>query len=158
MIAVGLIKKKKNMLLTQYFQFGFQSLGNLVLGSITGFFSCVLSLIRIFVFTKVKVTVWLKLIFLAIQAAFSLWVGADSLYEWIPFFSVVAYTWYLDTENPVTFKIVNLIGVILWAFHDIHYLNYVAFSFDILTIISTAVGIYILLREKKLRAANTPDT
>lgn len=149
MIAVGLIKEKKHMLLTQCAQFGFQSLGNLVLGSINGFFSCILSVIRIFVFTKVKVTVWLKLGFLAIQLCLTLWMGACTIYEWIPFMSVLAYTWYLDTENPVTFKFVNLIGVTLWAFHDIHYLNYAAFTFDILTVISTVAGMAILMRGRK---------
>lgn len=151
MIAVGLIKKKKNMLIAQTAQFAFQSLSNLVLGSVNGFFSCVLSVIRIFVFTRVKVTVWLKLAFLAVQFAFSLWMGADSFYEWVPFMSVLAYTWYLDTENPIVFKLVNLLGVILWAFHDIHYLNYVAFAFDILTMVSTLTGIALLLKERKAK-------
>lgn len=154
MIAVGLIKKKKHMMLAQSAQFCFQSFGNLVLGSINGFFSCVLSFIRIIVFTKLRGTVWLKLTFLSIQLAFTLWVGADTIYEWLPFLSVLAYTWYLDTENPITFKIVNLIGVSMWAFHDIHYLNYVAFSFDILTIVSTVTGIIILLKEKRKKTAN----
>lgn len=149
MIAVGLIKEKKLMLIMQTAQFSFQSLGNIVLGSINGFFSCLLSVLRIFVFTRLRVTVWLKLSFLAIQLGFSLWAGADTVFEWIPFLSTVAYTWYLDTENPVTFKLVNLIGVTMWAFHDIHYLNYAAFTFDILTIISTIAGIALLLRDKK---------
>lgn len=149
MIAVGLIKKKKNMLIAQTAQFTFQSLSNLVLGSVNGFFSCLLSVVRIFVFTKFKVTVWLKLAFLAVQFAFSLWMGADSFYEWVPFMSVVAYTWYLDTDNPIIFKLVNLLGVILWTFHDIHYLNYVAFAFDILTMVSTLAGIALLLKDKK---------
>ena len=154
MIAVGLIKKKKHMLLTQAVQFSFQSLGNLVLGSINGFFSCILSVVRIFVFSKVKVTVWLKLAFLAFQLLFTLWMGADTIYEWIPFFSVLAYTWYLDTKNPVTFKIVNLIGSTLWIFHDFHYRNYTAVTFDILTVISMLIGIAMLQNDKRKSNAN----
>lgn len=154
MVLFGLIKDKRRMLLTQIVQFFMQSLGNLVLGSITGFFSCIVSVFRIFIFMKLRVTVWLKLAFIVLQAGISLAVGAETIFEWLPFFSMVAYTWYLDTEDPITFKIVNLIGVIMWTFHDFHYVNYAAFSFDILTIVSTLAGIYILLHEKKRKGAN----
>ena len=154
MIAVGLIKKKKHMLLAQAVQFTFQSLGNIVLGSINGFICSVLAVVRIFVFSKVKVTVWLKLAFIVLQLVLTLWMGADTIYEWIPFLSMLAYTWYLDTKNPVTFKIVNLIGSSLWVFHDFHYSNYTAFAFDILTIISTVIGITSILRENKKDLTN----
>lgn len=155
MIVVGLVKKKKHMLVTQTVQFSFQSLGNLVLGSINGFFSCVLSVVRIFVFSKFKVTVWLKLAFIAIQLSFTLYTGADTIFEWLPFMSTLAYTWYLDTENPVTFKIVNLIGTSMWVFHDFHYRIYTAFTFDILTVISMLIGIAMLQKDKRKSRTNT---
>lgn len=158
MILVGLVKKKSHMLLTQAFQFGFQSLGNLVLGSVNGFISCIISVIRIFVFTKMRVTVWLKLFFLGIQFALSLWMGADNIYEWIPFLSCVAYTWYLDTESPITFKIVNFIGSFLWVFHDFHYRNFAAFTFDILTLFSLIIGIGLIIHDRKKVDENSKNS
>lgn len=149
MTAIGFIKKKKHILIAQCAQFSIQSLGNLALGSVTGFLSCIIGVVRILVFTRFKVTVWLKLGFLALQAALTIWAGADTIIEWIPFLSMVAYTWYLDTDNAVTFKLVNVAGVIMWAVHDFYYRNYVAFSFDVFTIISTAVGILLILRDRK---------
>ena len=149
MIAIGFIKNKKHILMAQCGQFSIQSIGNLALGSVSGFISCVLGVARILVFARVKVTVWLKLGFLALQAALTAWIGAETIIQWIPFLSMVAYTWYLDTDNAVVFKIANLAGVVMWAVHDIHYLNYVAFTFDILTIVSTVTGILLILRDKK---------
>lgn len=147
MILIGFIKKKERILLAQCAQFSIQSVSNLVLGSVSGFIASVIAVIRIFVFTKFKVTVWLKLAFLALQAALTLAFGAHTLIQWIPFLSMVLYTWYLDTDNVVTFKIVNLVGVIMWAFHDWHYRNFVALSFDIFTIVSTTIGIWLVIRD-----------
>ena len=149
MILIGFIKKKERILLAQVAQFSIQSFSNLVLGSVSGFISCVIGVIRIFVFTKFRVTVWLKLAFLAVQAALTFAFGAQTLIQWIPFLSMVLYTWYLDTDNVVTFKLANLAGVIMWAFHDWHYRNFVAFSFDIFTIVSTTIGIWLVIRDNR---------
>ena len=75
--------------------------------------------------------------------------GAQTIIEWIPFLSMILYTWYLDTDNVILFKLVNIFGVMMWAFHDFHYSNYVAFSFDVMTTVSTIIGILMVLREKK---------
>ena len=149
MIVGGFIKNKKYILSTQCVQFGIQALGHLVLGAVTGVVSCVVSVVRILVFTRVKVTVWLKLGFVALQVLLTLWTGADSFIEWLPLLSMIAYTWYLDTENVITFKIANMIGLVMWVVFDLHYRNYVSFSFDILTLISTTVGIGMILFSKK---------
>jgi hypothetical protein len=105
-----------------------------------------ISLVRILVFTRVKkVTVWHKLGFLALQAVLTIALGADSIVDWLPMLSVVLYTWYLDTDSAVLFKIVNIVGVAMWVIYDLVFLNYVAFTFDILTVVSTTIGIFMIL-------------
>lgn len=149
MILIGFIKKKERILLAQSAQFSIQALSNLILGSMPGTISCVLGLVRILVFARVRVTVWLKLGFLALQAVLTFLWGASSFVEWIPFLAMVLYTWYLDTDNTVLFKWVNLFGVLLFAIHDWHYRNYVGVAFDLMTVASTLIGVLLLLREKK---------
>ena len=150
MVAFGFIKRKDHMLITQCCQFSLQSVANLMLGSVSGCVAGLVGIVRILAFTKVKkVTVWLKLGFIALQAALTFAFGAQMLVQWLPVLAMVAYTWYLDTEDAVLFKAVNLLGVCMWLIHDIHYINYSAIVFDALTIISTAAGIVILVRERK---------
>ena len=150
MVAVGFIKRKEHMLATQCAQFSVQAVANLVLGSLSGCISGAIGVVRILVFTRVKkVTAWMKIGFLALQAVITYLTGAETLIRWIPVISMVAYTWYLDTDNEVLFKAVNLLGICMWLFHDIHYINYSAATFDILTIISTTVGVILLLVERK---------
>ena len=150
MVANGLIKRKDHMLAAQCGQFSLQAVANLVLGSVSGCVAGLVGIVRILVFTKVKkVTVWLKLGFILLHAGLTFAFGAVTLVQWLPVLAMVAYTWYLDTEDAVLFKVVNLLGVGMWTIHDIHYINYSAVAFDVLTIISTTVGIVMLLRDRK---------
>ena len=153
MILIGFIKKKEKIMLAQFSQFCVQSVSNLVLGSVSGFIAGIIAAIRIYVFTKFRVTVWLKLAFLAIQAVLTMAAGAQTIIEWIHFLSMILYTWYLDTENVVLFKLVNIFGICMWAFHDFHYRNFVAFSFDVFAIVSTTIGIWLVIRDKKKQKA-----
>ena len=149
MILIGFIKNKDKILLAQCGQFSIQAAGNLVLGSVSGGISCIIAVIRIFVFKYVKVTVWLKLGFIGLQAVLTALSGAHTIIQWIPCLSMVAYTWYLDSDSAIVFKLANVAGVIMWAVHDFHYHNFVAFSFDIMTIVSTFAGIWLILKDRK---------
>ena len=149
MILGGFIRNKNRILLAQGVQFCLQAVSNLLLGSVPGTISCVLGAARIVVFRCVRVTAALKIGFLALQAGLTIAFGATTFVQWIPFLAMVLYTWYLDTENAVLFKAVNIFGVALFAIHDLHYLNYVAFTFDLITVGSTLVGIFLILRGRK---------
>lgn len=150
MIGIGLIKNKKHILLAQCGQFSLQGLAHLVLGAVSGAVSCYVGVLRIFVFSRFKkVPSWLKVLFLAGQSVITVLLGAQTFSDWLPVLSMVLYTWYLDTEDAVLFKLVNMAGVVMWVFYDFMHHNYSAFAFDLLTIISTTTGIFMVLRDRK---------
>lgn len=149
MIGIGLVKKKEHILTGQCIQFSLQGIANLLLGAWAGFLSCAISVVRIQVFNRAKVTVWLKLGFIALQAVLTVFLGGESFLEWLPVLSMVLYTWYLDTDNTVLFKCVNMFGQMMWVVYDLLHRNYVAFAFDIFAIVSTTIGVILLLRDKK---------
>lgn len=156
MVAIGLVKDKRLMLSGQCIQFSLQAVGNLILGSVSGCVAGGVSVVRILVFTRVKkVQPWLKIAFIALQAGLTWYFGAENLIQWLPVIAMVAYTWYLDSENATLFKVVNAIGVAMWLVHDIYYGIIFSVVFDVLTIVSTAVGIIMLLRDRrKVRVAD----
>lgn len=154
MIAIGFIKNKDRILTAQCIQFGFQGAGHLALGAVTGFVSCIFCIVRILVFQRVRATAWLKIGFIAAQAVMTGLTGAQTLIDWLPVLSVVAYTWFLDTDDAVVFKLANMTGTCMWVAYDLHYRNYAAFGFDILTLVSTAIGIVLVLRERKKESGN----
>lgn len=150
MVGIGLLKSKKHMLVGQCAQFALQAGGNVLLGSVSGCVAGVVSIVRILVFTGVKkVSVWLKVGFIALQAVLTWYFGAQTLVQWLPVLAMIPYTWFLDTEDAVLFKVVNLLGVGMWLIHDVWYGIYFSVVFDVLTIVSTVVGIVTLMRDRR---------
>ena len=149
MVCLGLVKKKDHIMAAQCVQFAFLGLGNLALGAGAGFISNMVSILRNLVFAKVKNTTALKLLFIAVQATLTLVIGGTAWIEWLPVTAVVIYTWFLDTKSDMAFKCLIFGTQLLWLVYDFYYKNYVSFTFDILTLVSTAIG---MLRIKKANA------
>lgn len=69
------------------------------------------------------------------------------------YFSAVLLTWFLDTKSDVKFKLVIIAVQALWGIYDWHYVNYVAFTADILTMLTNCIGIGMILKNNKSTAA-----
>ena len=149
MVAIGFVRRKDRVLALQCVQFGFLAAGNLLLGAVSGFISGVVSILRNLIFPWVKNSVWLKLLFISAQVLLTLlagWAGPISL---LPLAAGILFTWFIDTRSDVQLKAVIIAAQMLWAVYDWHYRNFVAFTFDILTILSNITGIVMLKREEK---------
>lgn len=149
MVLVGFLRKKEQILTVQCFQFGFLAMGNIILGGVTGFICGVVSIIRNIVFAKTGGTLKLKLLFIAIQTALTFMSGWPGWLELLPLVSGVLLTWFLDLENELHFKFVLIVTQVTWVIYDWCYLNYVSFTFDIFTILSNFVAVWMILKNAK---------
>ncbi len=150
MVAVGFIQEKKKILIVQCFQFGIQGIANLILGAYAGFVSGMVSIVRNLVFSKFKSTTALKLVFIAVQIAFTINPSSFSLVECLPVIATVGFTWYIDTESEITLKKVIIATCSCWLIYDFLYLNLVAMAFDAFSMISNYVGIMMIKKEKQI--------
>ncbi|MBE6923507.1 MAG: YgjV family protein [Ruminococcaceae bacterium] len=144
MVLIGFVRKKERVITLQCFQFGFLAAGNLILGAVSGFISGVVSILRNLIFPRVKGGLWLKLVFIALQVVFTVlagWAGPISL---LPLFAGILFTWFIDTKSDIQLKWVIIIAQVMWGFYDFYYRNFVAFTFDVLTILSNLMGICAL--------------
>lgn len=148
MVGVGFIRKKDRILAVQCLQFGIMGLGNLVLGAASGFISNMVGILRNLAFAKWKTTLPLKLGFSAAQAVLSIGALQNGMIEWLPILAAALFTWFLDTKSEAKLKIVIIVTQILWLIYDLYYLNYVATTFDVLTILSNLIGIRMVLKSK----------
>ena len=82
----------------------------------------------------------LKLLFILIQVAISLYVGIHGFIDWFPIFAAVLFTWCLDTKSEVRLKLVIITAQVMWFLYDYVYINYVGCVFDGLTIPSNTIG------------------
>jgi len=147
MVGTGLIKRKRNVLIVQSAQFVVMGVSNLMLGGITGCITNALSLIRNFVTMRSRLTMLVKLVFIAIWVGMCLIVNRQGLLGWLPVISACVYTWFLDTDSDVFLKIIIILTTIEWVFYDFILMNYSAFAFDILTLIANGVGIVRIKRQ-----------
>ncbi len=147
MVLTGVIKKKENVLYVQCVQFSLMGGGNFVLGAYSGVVANVLSIVRNLIFAKTGGTTWLKIVFIVIQVALTLITGDGSWLVWLPVIATVIFTWALDTKNIVIFKLANAIGQVMWMIYDLNYQNYAGFAFDIMAILSTLWGIYLVRKQ-----------
>lgn len=154
MVLIGFIKKKERILLAQCLQFGFLGLGNLLLGATAGFISGVVSVTRNLVFYRVKGTAGLKLGFIAVQVLLTAMTWNGTLIECMPVLAAVLLTWFLDTKSDVQFKVVIIAVQVIWGIYDWHYANYVAFTADILTVLSNFIGIVMIRKSVEKSTAH----
>jgi hypothetical protein len=149
MVAIGFLKKKEHILGAQCVQFALMGAGNLVLGALAGVISNGVSIVRNLVLTRMENKVWLKVAFIFVQTGLTVMFSRWTLIEWLPVIAVVVYTWFLDIKNPVAFKLMIIGLQVLWTVYDFYYRNYVAFTFDLFTILSTTIGIFMIRRDTK---------
>ena len=148
MVGIGFLKKKDHILIAQSVQCIFMGVGNLVLGGVSGFICNIVTIVRNLVFVKYPVTTGLKVAFIALQAVLSLGSLGDGLISWLPLLSAALFTWYLDTDSAARLKVVILASQVMWLTYDLYYRNYVASAFDVMTMVSNCIGLYMVCRKK----------
>lgn len=146
MVAIGFVKKKEKILHYQCVQFGFMAAGNLVLGGMSGTIANVVGIFRNLAFAKNKGGWGLKARFILIQLVISFICWIPDVFELLPIVATVIFVLFLDTKSDVLFKGINIVAMAMWVVYDFYNRNYVAFTFDILTIVSSALAMVSLLK------------
>lgn len=148
MVAIGFLKKKSQILLAQSVQCLFMGMGNLILGGVSGFICNMVTIVRNLVFSRRNVTVALKLFFIALQVVLSLGSLGDGIICWLPILAAAVFTWFLDTNSEIKLKLVILSTQVMWLIYDLYYLNFVASAFDVMTMCSNLIGLYLVYKAK----------
>lgn len=148
MVAIGFLKKKTHILIAQSVQCCFMGFGNLILGGVSGFICNIVTILRNLVFVKYPVTAKLKITFIGLQLLLSLGSMSLNVITWLPLLSASLFTWFLDTASAAKLKIVILCTQVMWLIYDLYYRNYVAAAFDIMTMCSNLIGLFMVIKSK----------
>lgn len=144
MIAIGLLKKKKQILLAQCAQFSIMGVGQAVLGGFSGVVSNIVSILRNLICLKWAFTLRFKVVFIVIQILLTAAIRPVGIIGWLPAVAACTYTWFLDLKNEKLLKTVMIFGQLLWIVYDFSIQNYTALAFDVFTVISNCIGIIML--------------
>lgn len=148
MVAIGLMKDRRKILGMQCVQWVIMGISNLMLGGVTGFISNMISTVRNLYTLKRDLTQPVKWMFIAVQVVVSAAFNGIGWIGWLPIVAAVVFTLFLDQKDERVLKCSIIFGQILWAVFDLSLMNYTAFAFDVFTIISTAIGLVRISREK----------
>ena len=144
MIAIGLLKKKSQILIAQCAQFGIMGAGHAILGGFSGVVSNIVSILRNVICLKWAFTWPFKIIFIVLQILMTAAVKPVGIIGWLPAAAACLYTWFLDLKSERLLKLVMIIAQLFWIVYDFSIQNYTALAFDVFTVISNIVGIIML--------------
>ena len=149
MVASGSIKKKAKILAVQIIQLMMQSLSMLLLGGITGAVNNVLSCLRNYLCYKEKLNVYWKAFLIVVSVALTLLLNDQGLLGLIPVVVCTVYILLMDIKDPIAFKLLVTLTFAPWVFYHFFIGAYVAAVFDTLGVITNAVTLGIMIKEKR---------
>ena len=148
-VASGSIKKKAKILVVQIVQLLMQGVSMLLLGGITGAVNNVLSCLRNYLCYKEKLNIYWKAALIAASVALTLLLNDQGLLGIIPVVVCTVYILLMDLKDPIAFKLLVTLTFVPWVFYHFFLQAYVAAVFDVLTILSNAVTLFLMIKEKR---------
>ena len=148
-VASGSIKKKTKILVVQSIQLLMQAVSMLLLGGVTGAVSNVISCYRNYLCYKEKLTTFWKIVLIAVSVAMTVLLNDQGLLGVLPAVVCTVYIIFMDLKDPVKFKFLVTVSFVPWIFYHFALRAYVAAFFDAATVMTNAVTLILMIREKK---------
>lgn len=152
MVSVGLIKKKKRIIYVQTIQIALFVLSNILLGAISGIIINSISCIRNILCYKNKLTKNAKIIIIILSTILTLVFNNQGVMGLLPLISSVIYIIYMDQKNVIKYKNILRFTLILWLIYDFYIMSYTSSFFDLISVISTTIGINELKKKGKKKS------
>lgn len=149
MVASGSIKKKGRILAVQIIQLMMQSVSMLLLGGITGAVNNVLSCLRNYLCYKDKLNVYWKAVLIVASIGLTVLLNDQGLLGIIPVVVCTVYILLMDIKDPIAFKLLVTLTFVPWVFYHFYLGAYVAAIFDTLSVITNAVTLGVMIKEKR---------
>ena len=148
-VGSGSIKKKSKILAVQTVQLLMQAVSMLLLGGVTGAVSNVLSCYRNYLCYKDKLTKVWKGVLIGASLAMTVLLNEQGLLGIIPAAVCTVYILLMDMKDPVKFKLLVTLSFVPWLIYHFALKSYVGAFFDAATVITNAVTLFAMVKEKK---------
>ena len=148
-VASGSIKKKARILVVQTVQLLMQAVSMLLVGGITGALSNVLSCLRNYLCYKEKLNIFWKAAIILVSVALTVCFNDQGLLGILPVAVCTVYILLMDLKDPIAFKLLVTLSFVPWVFYHFFVGLYVAAVFDALSVLTNAVTLGIMIKEKK---------
>lgn len=148
-VVMGISKSRKKIIYIQTVQFFTYTISNLILGGFSGAIANIIGAIRNILCYKEKLTKFAIELIIIISIILTLMFNNLGFIGLFPLFNTIIYTIFINEKNPLKFKILYIITVVLWFTYDFVIKSYASVVFDFISIISSLFVIYRMTKEKK---------
>ena len=148
MVISGIVKQKKKILFYQTIEVGLAAISYLFLNSMSGLIINIINLIRNILGYKEKLNLISKIILSVLSIILVLYFNSDGIIGLLPLIAIIIYLWCITIKDVVKFKLIIIVLMILWTIYDFYVKNYVAFIFDILTILANIISIISIKKNR----------
>ena len=148
-VGSGSIKKKSKILVVQIVQLLMQGVSMLLTGGITGAISNVLSCYRNYLCYKEKLSKAWKGILIAASVLMTILFNNQGWLGIIPVVVCTVYILLMDVKDPIKFKLLVTLSFVPWIIYHFALQLYVAAIFDAVSAITSAVTLFVMMKEKK---------
>ena len=148
MVYSGIVKSKKKILNIQNVQMGLLAISNAILGGVTGAIINAIGIVRNLLCYYNKFTIPAKIVISAASAILTIIFNNMGIIGYIPCIAIVVYTWLIDIKDIVSFKILIIFTMVLWAIYDFIIKSYTSCAFDIFTIVTNVIAIVKIKKVK----------
>ena len=147
-VASGSIKQKTKILIVQIIQIFMQGVSMLLLGGVTGAVNNVLSCYRNYLCYKNKLNTFWKVVLIIASIVLTLLLNEQGIWGLIPAIVCTVYIIFMDTKDPIRFKLLVTLTFVPWIFYHFIIQAYVAAIFDAATVVTNAVTLYLMIKKK----------
>lgn len=148
-VGSGAIKQKVKILVVQIIQLLMQAVSMLLLGGVTGAVSNVLSCYRNYLCYKEKLNGFWKAILIAASVVMTILLNEQGILGIIPAAVCTIYIIFMDTKNPVKFKLLVTLSFVPWMFYHFALKSYVGAIFDAATVLTNGITLYFMIKKQR---------
>ena len=146
MVVCGYLKDRKKTFMVQNGQMTLFVIANVMLKGYAGIITNAVSILRNVFCMIDKYTIWVKVFIDACLIGLNVYFNNRGLIGWLPVVSGVFYSSLMDIKDERKFKIVIGLSAFPWIVYDICIMNYSSAVFDVITVVSCAIG-YIRVKK-----------
>ena len=150
-LIIGILKSREKIIYVQTLQFLLFSISTFLLGGFTGAIANLIGMIRNILCYKEKLTKTIMALIILVSLILTLMFNNLGFIGLLPLINTIIYTVFINEKNPLKFKILILITVILWFIYDITIKSYTSAIFDLASIIAGSLSTYQIYKNIKLK-------
>ena len=137
------------ILAVQIVQLLIQGISMLLLGGVTGAVNNVFSCLRNYLCYKEKLNVYWKAILISASVVTTALLNEQGLLGIIPVAVCTVYIILMDVKDPIKFKLLVTLSFVPWTVYHFVLKLYVGAIFDVATVVSNGITLFLMIKEKR---------